>query len=58
VGGWHYKSNRPKPEDAAVIPGSVFMIQLDAEACVPDLVHGLGLRSAEGYGWATVREAP
>jgi CRISPR-associated protein Csx10 len=57
VGGWHFKSNRPKPEDPAVIPGSVYTIELDEAVSVPDLVHCLGLRAAEGYGWASVGEA-
>lgn len=55
VGGWHAKSNRPKPEDPAVIPGSVFVVELKRATRVPGLVNGLGLRSAEGYGWAWVR---
>jgi hypothetical protein len=52
--GWHTAVNRPKPEDAAVVAHSCFHLRLTVETPVvaPMVVHDLGLRTGEGYGWA------
>lgn len=55
--GWHTAANRPKPEDAAVIAHSCFHIRLSLATPVtaPTLVHDLGVRTGEGYGWARLQ---
>ncbi|MCW2914726.1 MAG: hypothetical protein JWN52_2794 [Actinomycetia bacterium] len=63
VGGWHAASNLPKPEELAVSAGSVFELGLNGGTAEPEgvaalLAHGLGLRRAEGYGWAELATAP
>jgi CRISPR-associated protein Csx10 len=63
VGGWHAASNLPKPEEMAVSAGSVFELLLPdgdapAEGVAALLAHGLGVRRAEGYGWAEQATAP
>lgn len=52
--GWHTVANRPKPQDAAVVAHSCFHVRLSVPTPVtaPALVHDLGLRTGEGYGWA------
>lgn len=54
--GWHTASNRPKPEDSAVVAHSCYHVVLDVptSTSVPRVVHDLGLRTAEGYGWASL----
>lgn len=52
--GWHAAANGPKPEDAAVVAHSCFHLRLTVRTpvAVPTVVHDLGLRTGEGYGWA------
>jgi hypothetical protein len=52
--GWHSAANCPKPEDAAVVAHSVFHLTAtpDRDVTASALVHDLGLRTGEGYGWA------
>ncbi|MDN5789580.1 MAG: hypothetical protein L0H25_01750 [Micrococcales bacterium] len=54
--GWHSKANSPKSQDFAVIPHSVFHVQVTpppgAAVSVPSVVNNLGLRCHEGCGWA------
>jgi CRISPR-associated protein Csx10 len=54
VGGWHAASRLPKPNELALVPGSVLRLDLDQEPTVEALAvlldRGLGLRRAEGFG--------
>ena len=54
VGGWSVAASVPKPEDPAVIPHSVFLVEVPVGADVPAVVSDLGLRTFEGCGWARV----
>jgi hypothetical protein len=58
--GWHTAANRPKPEDTAVVAHSCYHVRLDlpARVTVPTIVHDLGLRTGEGYGWARLDPLP
>lgn len=58
IGGWHTKTNRPKPEDPAVVAHSCLHLTLAPrhDISVPSLVTDLGLRTSEGCGWAVVEE--
>lgn len=54
--GWHSAANVPKPEDAVVVAHSAYHLTVETPVPmeVPRVVHDLGLRTAEGYGWAMV----
>ncbi|MGW2320092.1 type III-B CRISPR module-associated Cmr3 family protein [Streptomyces sp. NPDC001680] len=57
VGGWHALTNLPKPVELAVSAGSVYRLAFPAASPGRDglarlATHGLGLRRAEGFGWA------
>lgn len=56
--GWHTRTNRPKPEDPAVVAHSCFHLAVlpRHDISVPSLVTDLGLRTSEGCGWAVVEE--
>lgn len=56
--GWHSHANVPKSADPAVIPMSVFHVEVGCppgrQIAVPSIVPDLGLRTLEGCGWAEV----
>lgn len=54
VGGWHAMAGRAKSGDVAVRAGSVYMVMSERPP-VGNFIPGLlGVRRAEGYGWAAV----
>ena len=62
VGGWHAASGLPKPADAALVAGSVFVLRpsgaVDAATLAGLVSNGLGLRRVEGFGVVDVNPAP
>ena len=58
--GWHTVADRPKPEDAAAVAHSCYHLRVDLPVPVtaPVVVHDLGLRTGEGYGWARIAPLP
>lgn len=58
--GWHTKASAPKPEDAASLAHSVYLVELDSpqQVVVPAVGHTLGVRLSEGCGWFHVSLQP
>ena len=61
VGGWHAASGLPKPADATLVAGSVFVLRpsgaVDAATLAGLVSNGLGLRRVEGFGVVDVNPA-